>query len=232
MTSAVGYMRVSTRSQVESGLSLEAQRDWIEGWCDSQKLTLEGIFEDAGLSGSTPVAERAGLMAALAWAKETGAKHLVVHKLDRLSRSPFILLFLEKEAERAGIRITSVSGEGTEDDEPTSVLVRRLLQAVAEHELAMISARTKTALARKKAKGERLGRPPYGFSVDGGKLLPDERFPRLIEVHRLYAGGDLSMRKVTKVMVEKHPLEGWNLKRTHSILNRWTIDELEGSKWQ
>ena len=38
-----------------------------------------------------------------------------------------------------------------------------------------------------------------------------------------------SMRQVTRRMIISHPNEGWNLKRTHAILNRWkSTAELEG----
>lgn len=168
MSVAVGYTRVSTSKQADSGLSLEAQRASIARWCDDAGIVLASIHEDAGVSGSTPVAERDGLKSALAAAKQVGASCLVVSKLDRLSRSPFILLTLEQGLSKTGLRITSTEGEGTESDDPSSVLVRRMLQAVAEHELQMIRARTRAGMAAKKARGEWVGRPPYGFRMEAG----------------------------------------------------------------
>ena len=227
MTIAVGYVRVSTSKQGQSGLSLEAQRDQVATQCQSLGLDLANIYEDVGVSGATPVAGRQGLLAALTEAKALEATHLVVAKLDRLSRSPFILLTIENELGRSGMRISSAAGEGTGDDDPSSVLVRRMLQAVAEHELAMISARTKVALAQKKARGERLGRPPYGFSVVDGDLVPNDDFPMLWQCWHLYVPDTMTMRGVLGLMVEIDPDGGWNLKRVHSILNRWTRKELE-----
>lgn len=48
--------------------------------------------------------------------------------------------------------------------------------AAARFERAMIAARTKAALAVKKARGECTGTPPYGYRVggDGKTLVPDE----------------------------------------------------------
>lgn len=245
MSIAVGYVRVSTSKQADSGLSLEAQRAAVARWCDEAGITLAGVYEDAGVSGSTPVAERDGLMSALASARELDAAYLVVAKLDRLSRSPFILLTLEQELSRTGLRITSTEGEGTESDDPSSVLVRRMLQAVAEHELQMIRARTRAGLAAKKARGERLGRPPYGFTIEDGRLSRTDNFMAVMECLSLYYDwkrhkwGDVkfrsrngierpSLRQVTSRMIESHPDAGWNLKRTHSIVNRWrSTKELE-----
>lgn len=245
MPIAVGYTRVSTSKQADSGLSLEAQRASIARWCDGGGFTLAGIHEDAGVSGSTPAAEREGLMSALAHAREVGASCLVVSKLDRLSRSPFILLTLEQGFSKTGLRITSVEGEGTESDDPSSVLVRRMLQAVAEHELQMIRARTRAGLAAKKARGERVGRPPYGFTMEDGRIVRASTFTAALTCLSLYRdweshdwtgytfrkwNGEVrpSLRQVTDRMIKSHPLDGWNLKRTHSIVNRWdSTAELE-----
>lgn len=226
MQLAVGYLRVSTTKQADSGLSLESQRAQIQDYCKTAGLELSAVYEDSGVSGSCPVADRDGLMLALAQARAIGASELVVAKLDRLSRSPFVLLTLESESKRAGIRLVSAAGEGTEDDDPASVLVRRMLQAVAEHELSMISARTKAALAQKKARGERLGRPPYGFTVETGDLVPNDDFPMLYRAYRLRNGG-LTMRAIVDRMVKVDPDGGWNLKRVHSLSNRWTREEME-----
>jgi DNA invertase Pin-like site-specific DNA recombinase len=242
MSIAIGYTRVSTSKQADSGLSLEAQRAAVTGWCDEAGIHLEEIYEDAGVSGSTPVAEREGLMSALARARELGASHLVVSKLDRLSRSPFILLTLEQGFSKTGLRITSTAGEGTESDDPSSVLVRRMLQAVAEHELQMIRARTRAGMAAKKARGERVGRPPYGFTMEDGVIVRASTFPSVRECLSLYCewdkhdwsgvrlrynGLDLrpSMRQVTDRMIKSYPNDGWTLKRTHSIISRWKSTE-------
>ena len=247
MTIAIGYIRVSTAKQADSGLSLEAQRASIARWCEDAGVTLAGVHEDAGVSGSTPTGERKGLMSALTQAATTGASHLVVSKLDRLSRSPFILLTLEKSTKRSGLRITSAAGEGTADDDPSSILVRRMLQAVAEHELQMIRARTRAGMAMKKARGERVGRPPYGFTMLDGVLVPGDAFESvrlclsLYYQHELHSwggfkfrrvGGSLrpGMRMVHARMVGFYPDDNWTLNRVHAVTNRWkSPTELE--KW-
>lgn len=248
MSVAIGYTRVSTSKQADSGLSLEAQRASIARWCDEAGITLAGVYEDAGVSGSTPVAERDGLMSALAAAKQAGASCLVVAKLDRLSRSPFILMTLEQGFSKTGLRITSTAGEGTESDDPSSVLVRRMLQAVAEHELQMISARTRAGMAAKQARGEWVGRPPYGFTIEDGALVRASTFESVRECVWLFhhstaddwRGVTLrkrkkqrvrrpSMRQVTERLIKSYPDDGWTLNRTHSIVTRWkSTNELEG----
>src|SRR3954471_14904836 len=82
----VGYIRVSTDEQAESGAGLAAQRAAIITECTRRGWTLIETFEDAGASGKA-LDGRPQLAAAL-HAVETGqAATLVVAKLDRLSRS-------------------------------------------------------------------------------------------------------------------------------------------------
>jgi len=212
---AVAYLRVSTDKQAETGLSLDAQRAQIERWCLDQGITLEAVCVDAGLSGSASVADRPGLMEALSYGSS-----IVVAKLDRLSRSPFILLTIENQLAKIGARVVSVAGEGTADDDPASVLMRRMLQAVAEHELEIGKVRTRTALRQKKMRGEWVGRPPYGFTVDGGQLCPTGKANGVWEVLRLRKEG-LTIRAITDAMKELEPENRWNRDRTHKICRRW-----------
>ena len=81
----VAYLRVSTDKQAESGLSLEAQERQVMEWAEAQTIKIDAVCVDAGVSGSAPITNRVGLMEALAH-----GGNIVVAKLDRLSRSPFI----------------------------------------------------------------------------------------------------------------------------------------------
>ena len=219
---AIGYTRVSTDYQVQSGLSLEAQSRAVNDWCQEAGIELRGIYEEQGVSGSTPVAERKRLLLALRQAVEVKATHFVVAKLDRLSRSPFILLTLERQFERMGLHLVSTAGEGTANNEPASVLMRRMLQAVAEHEQAMISQRVKVALAQKKERGEWVGRPPTGFTVKDGNLIPGPMFQLVYDLVSRYNYEQIRMRYLTSEYRKQYPGEGWHLKRVWNILNRWS----------
>ena len=55
MKEAIGYVRVSSDEQAESGLGLEAQRQRIVAFCQVKELRLAEIYEDAGVSGGKPL---------------------------------------------------------------------------------------------------------------------------------------------------------------------------------
>ena len=57
------------------------------------------------------------------------------------------------------------------DDNPTSRLIRTILDAVGQHEVETIRLRCKKALKQKRANGFRTGGIPYGYQSDeNGKL--------------------------------------------------------------
>ena len=61
---AVGYLRVSTDAQDDSGLGLEAQRSQIEAYAASRGLTIVRWYQDV-VSGASTVKDRAGLSSLL-----------------------------------------------------------------------------------------------------------------------------------------------------------------------
>ena len=211
----VAYLRVSTEKQAESGLSLEAQERQVMEWAEAQNIKLDAVCVDAGVSGGAPITARTGLMDALAH-----SGNIVVAKLDRLSRSPFILLTIENQLSKVGARVVSVAGEGTADDDPASVLMRRMLQAVAEHELEVGKVRTRTAMRQKKMRGEWVGRPPYGFTVADGQLVPGPKAEGVRQVLRLRKQG-MTLQSIVDAMRDLEPENRWSMSRTHRICRRW-----------
>src|ERR1019366_5979320 len=98
----------------------------------------------------------------LAALREHGAGVLVVAKRDRIARDVVLTAGVEREAGRLGARVTSAAGEGN-GSSPADGFMRTVIDGAAEYERALIRARTKAALAAKKAKGECVGQVPYGF---------------------------------------------------------------------
>ena len=68
----------------------------------------------------------------------------------------------------------------------------------------LISTNTKSALERKKKKGEPIGgRAPYGFSWGGGELIPELGEQRVIRRIRDLKNEGLSSRKITKILEDE-----------------------------
>jgi len=184
----IGYVRVSTDQQVESGLGLKAQKSVIAEYAQKIQCSDCIIFCDEGFSGALALDKRPGMLEAIA-ALNKGAL-LVVAKRDRLGRDPMVLAMIESAVKRKGARIVSAAGEGTETDEPTAILMRRMVDAFGEYERLIIGARTKAALKTKKDKGQRVGHIPYGkrLADDGIHLETNEDEATILgTIHRLRA---------------------------------------------
>ncbi len=216
----IALIRVSTDKQSESGLGLEAQTSAIEAFCARQGFVLVATHTESGVSGKTALTGRSGLMAALADVRLQEAGALVVASLDRCSRDPLILMTIEKALASTGARLVSTKGEGTESDDPSQVLLRRILAAVAENEAALVSLRTSSAMKAKAARGEFIGRPPFGFCVQDGDLVPNNEFQFVVQVLRLRSRKE-SFRAIAETMESAAPGLAWSAVKAQRIVSRW-----------
>ena len=168
---AVAYIRAST---AEQSLSPEAQLSQIRTWATARGVSVASVFEDLAVSGSADLEDRPGLLAALDGLSAHGAGLLVVAKRDRLARSVFNAGAIEAACAARGARVATADGLA-EGEDPASILLRQLLDAVGQFELSLIRGRTKAALQAKRAHGERVGSVPVGMrQVQDGRLVPDE----------------------------------------------------------
>jgi DNA invertase Pin-like site-specific DNA recombinase len=149
-THLISYIRVSTQRQGKSGLGIEAQRAAIEAFAQANGFTIlaEHVEVETG-KGADALDRRPILASALAQARKAKCS-VVVAKLDRLSRDVAFISRLMSE------RVRFIVTELGVDADP---FLLHLYAALAEKERALISTRTKVALAAKKASGVKLGGP-------------------------------------------------------------------------
>lgn len=155
---AVGYLRVSTQEQSDSGLSLDAQRRTIESYAQARGLTIVEWFTDARVSGGTAPAKRPAMRNALAALADRQAETLLAAKLDRISRSLADAVDLDRSAAKEGWRITTAD-QMVDTTTPAGRAAMNMLRVFSEFERDMISLRTREALAEKRAQGVQLGTP-------------------------------------------------------------------------
>jgi DNA invertase Pin-like site-specific DNA recombinase len=206
---AIGYVRVSGLSQE---LSAPGQRAEIETWAAANGYDLAATFEDLGTHGDAPIDDRCGLVAALDAVADRKAGALVVWRRDRLGRDSIEVAMAERLAERSGARVLSTVG--TNGDSPEDRLMRRIIDAFAEYELALIRSRTRRAMATKRRRRELTSsKPPYGWRIPAGTprpvdgrrsrpvtLEPDPMEQRTIERIRELRESGLSFRRISSEM--------------------------------
>ena len=162
------YTRVSTDEQAESGAGINAQLDACTAFAQQHGWSVIGVFSDEGISGTAELDKRIGLMAAIqALAKEDV---LLVQKRDRIGRDVFLIKTIERLVMQRKARIVALNGSNEET--PEASLLNGVMDQFAAYEVALIRVRTKAALQAKKARGECVGRIPYGFKIaTNGKTL-------------------------------------------------------------
>jgi DNA invertase Pin-like site-specific DNA recombinase len=148
MKPAVAYYRVSTERQRRSGLGIDAQRDAVRRFAETEGFSLTSEFVEAESGkGADALDRRPQLAAALSVAR--GRKcAVIVAKLDRLSRDVAFISGLMAQ------RVPFIVAELGADADP---FMLHLYAALAEKERRLISERTRAALAQRKAQGARLG---------------------------------------------------------------------------
>ncbi len=168
----IGYRRVSSEDQAESGLSLQAQSRRLRAWADSQDYELVQIESDEEVSGTVPPHKRAGLSAALDAIRSGEADGLVATRLDRVSRRVRDMLALADDFEHKGWLLATV-----EEKIDTTTAVGRFfltqLAGMAQWERDTIAERTQAAMDQLVRNGRIRSRfAPFGFREgDGGQLV-------------------------------------------------------------
>jgi DNA invertase Pin-like site-specific DNA recombinase len=177
----VGYVRVSTAGQANSGVSLAAQRHALEQAAGAQGFTIAGFYEDPARSGAK-MTNRPGLQAALREIAEGRAGGLVVAKVDRLGRS-YDVMSLVEQASREGWRLLALD-IGLDTSTAEGEMVAGALTMAARFEWRRISQRQVDKHEQLRREGRRRGR----------EAVPTELADRIIELRRT----GLSYQRIAK----------------------------------
>lgn len=148
MRQIIIYTRVSTGAQARSGLGLQAQKIITMRFAAENGFHVAAEYEEIETGKGADALERRPILAA---ALEDARKRkcpILVAKLDRLSRDVCFISGLMAK------RTQFVVAEYGSDVDP---FLLHVYAAVAEKERRMISERTRSALAAKKASGAKLG---------------------------------------------------------------------------
>lgn len=171
MTTMIGYLRVSTTEQADSGLGLDAQRDSIRQYAEPKGWDVIW-YEDAGVSAKSM--DRPALQEALARLhvspKRRDVDGLLVSKLDRLSRSVVDFAGVLELARSRNWALVAID-LGVDTSSPTGELVANLMMSVSQWERRAIGQRTSDAMQAAKRQGRHMGRVSALPARTGDRLL-------------------------------------------------------------
>ena len=166
-TIALGYIRVSTDDQAREGVSLEAQEARIRAYAAAKDLDLLDVLSDEGLTGKN--LQRPGLRELMARCERGEVQHVIVTKMDRLTRRTIHLLSLVEDLFiKREIELHSVS-ESIDTGTPHGRFLLTILGGLSEMERELIGERTRGALAYKRERLEPTSHAPLGYSSNGSR---------------------------------------------------------------
>ena len=229
---AIGYIRVSTQDQVDSGLGLENQRAKIYSFCNAKEWEIEDIIEENGVSGSVPIEERkeGAKLCEMIKDKKLGIKAVVMLRLDRGFRNTEDCLKTTREWTRKGVGVHFIDMAGMDATTSMGVLQMTMMAGFSEFERSLIRDRTRAALAVKRSRGEKTGGiVPYGFAwtmnAEGKKILVHQKQEQeVIGLIKKMRGMNMSPEKIAAKLngagVKSKLGKPWQFKQVYRILAR------------
>jgi DNA invertase Pin-like site-specific DNA recombinase len=205
----IAYLRVSTSRQGRSGLGLEAQRDNIARFALTEGCELIGEYLEVETGkGSDALERRPQLSAAINAARRRKAS-VVVAKLDRLSRDVHFI---------SGLMAHKVPFIVTELGADVDPFILHLYAALSEKERNLIAARTRAALAVRKAQGKPLGGPKLQAARELGQAV-------------IKANADGHAANVLPIIQAAQKAGATTLREIADALNARGVHTARGGKW-
>ena len=173
------YARVST---LDKGQDPETQLIQLRAYAQNRNFEVMGEFVDYA-SGTTEERKQYKLM--MDAAKKRKIDVVLVWRYDRFARSTQALVNGLKEFQNLGVDFISYQ-ENIDTTTPTGELIFHVMASLAQFESSLISQRVKAGMARAKAQGKPISRPP----------LADPKQKKILEMRK----EGISMNKISKVL--------------------------------
>ncbi len=186
------YRRVSTDRQADEGYSLDVQLEKLQAYAQTLSNVKEvRTYTDDGYSGSS--LDRPGMKQLIDDIKSGLITHVIVVKLDRLSRSQKDTLHLIEDIMiPANVAFISIL-ESFNTDTPFGRAMVGILSVFAQLERENIFERTRGGMQKRVEKGywPGGGRTPYGYDYDPaqGILVPNGEAEMVRHIYDRYLAG-------------------------------------------
>jgi len=223
---AIGYIRVSTETQVREGQGLEVQAEQIKKYCKANKLDLVSIYEDKGISGAKADEEsltidREGLQDMLADIPTTDVKYIVVLNTSRLWRSDLVKVLIQRELKKHQVDVKAIDQPTYSiysKSDPSQFLINGMMELLDQYQ------RLEIALKLKRGK---INKAKQGGFAGGTRALGY----RKIEVDNKPDIGIDPQEAETVSMIRKLRKRGLSMKAIADRLNDTGIPTKRGGKW-
>ncbi len=163
------YLRVSTDEQ-----TLENQRRELEAVAARNGWEVVATYEDNGISGSKGRDKRPGYDALCTGVTRREFDMVAAWSVCRLGRSLTHLIAFLGELQAKGVDLY-LHVQGLDTSTPSGRAMFAMLGVFSEFERAMVSERTRAGMARARAAGKRIGRPPTISPAKATLIVADRK---------------------------------------------------------
>jgi len=182
----VAYCRVSTEEQAEEGYSIDGQANRLKAYAELHELGDVVVLSDPGKSGKD--LNRPGLQQVLEMVDRGHVGHVLVWRLDRLSRNLGDLIGLADRFGQKGVSLHSFT-EKLDLSSATGRMFYNILGSFAQFYREQLSENIRMGNAQAVRQGKWINRPKTGYDLVNGELQPNEDAVLIPEIFRLRAQG-------------------------------------------
>ncbi len=198
---AVGYTCLNTLSQAPANLTLEDQEKSIREYVTDQGWDLVSMYRettDSSGNGSQPK-----LQEIIEDASKDKFDVLVIARLDRLTRNIRQLnVLVSKVCMQNSKHLISIM-EFFDTRNDCGKLGLKLIDIITKWDTKRISDRTREIIARKRAKGERVGHAPFGYTYKDKKLVAVADELDTVRIIREQREKGLSYHKIARFLNDR-----------------------------
>ena len=195
---AMGYSRVSTEEQARHGVSMDNQDNKIRLQAELSEYHLVDIIRDPGRSAKDM--NRPGIRRVIEAVKAGEIDAVIIHKLDRLTRSVADLDSFIRLLNKKGVALISVK-DSIDTKTAGGRMVLNVLASISQWEREAIGERTAEALRHKRSRGEYTGGDiPFGYDLDrdGIHLVENKAEKKAIRLMIELRGRGYSYRAIAR----------------------------------
>jgi DNA invertase Pin-like site-specific DNA recombinase len=144
----------------------------IKEFAAQNDISVVRIFREEGVAGTTESMDRPAWSEMMTALHGNGVRTVIIEKLDRLARDLMVQEATIADLAKSGFTLVSVAEPDLMANDPTRVLMRQLMGAVAQYDKSQVVLKLRGARMRKRAaEGRCEGRKPFGRDAEEQKAL-------------------------------------------------------------
>lgn len=190
------------------------------------------ILEDWGKSGRiAKQGQRDGFARLLDLIDAGDATAVYAYSLSRLGRSIETLAVLIERCSDRKVPIRCADGFSPDTSTPTGALVATIIGSVHRWQAEWTRERAAEATAIRRTRGDHVGPAPYGYRVEGGKLVdnPNEDIADVVAAYEAAGSFQGAARFLTIQGIPSRKGKAWTASSVHQMLERVAPDVLPPS---